>query len=76
MRLLYGAGSSKLVLRNNLEAWDGVGGEKEVQEGKDICIPMADSCLGLTENSKILQSNYPSIKNKLIKNKKICFKNQ
>ena len=27
----------------------------------NICIPMADSCWGLTENSKILQSNYPSI---------------
>ena len=49
----------------NLEGWDGEGGGKEVQKGKDICIPMADSCLGLTENSKILQSNYPSIKNKL-----------
>ena len=23
-------------------------------KGRDICIPMADSCLGLTENSKIL----------------------
>ena len=44
MRLLHDAGSSKLVLCDNLEAWDGVGGEKEVQEGKDICIPMADSC--------------------------------
>ena len=44
MRLLHDAGGSKLVLYDNLEAWDGVGGEKEVQEGKDICIPMADSC--------------------------------
>ena len=32
----------------------------------DICIPMADACWGLTENNKILQSNYPSIK-KIIK---------
>ena len=35
----------------------GVGGEgdgREVQKGGDICIPMADSCWGLTENSKIL----------------------
>ena len=39
-------------------------------EGGDICIPMADSCWGLTENNKILESNYPSIKNKLIKKKK------
>ena len=28
---------------------------------------MADTCWGLTENNKILQSNYRSIKNKLIK---------
>ena len=35
----------------------GVGGEgdrREVKKGRDICIPMADSCLGLTENNKIL----------------------
>ena len=28
----------------NLEGWDGAGGEKEVQKGGDICIPMANSC--------------------------------
>ena len=27
---------------------------REVQKGKDICIPVADSCWGLTENKKIL----------------------
>ena len=32
--------------------WRGNG--REVQKGWDICIPMADSCLGLTENDKIL----------------------
>ena len=32
----------------------GMGDRREVQEGGDICIPMADSCLGLTENSKIM----------------------
>ena len=37
---------------------------------RNICIPMTDSCWGLTENSKILYSNYSSIKNKLIKKKK------
>ena len=26
------------------EEWDGEGGGREVQEGEDICIPMADSC--------------------------------
>ena len=24
--------------------WDRVGDEREVQKGRDICIPMADSC--------------------------------
>ena len=28
----------------NLEAWDGEGDGREVQEGGDICIPMVDSC--------------------------------
>ena len=32
--------------------WRGNG--REVQKGWDICIPIADSCLGLTENDKIL----------------------
>ena len=34
----------------NLEGWMG----REIQKAGDICIPMADSCGGLTENSKIL----------------------
>ena len=38
----------------NLEGQDSEGEGKEVQEGGDICIPMADSCSGLTENSTIL----------------------
>ena len=28
----------------NLEAWDGEGNGREVENGGDICIPMADSC--------------------------------
>ena len=36
---------------------------REAQEGGDMCIPMADSCGYLTENNKLMQSNYPSIKN-------------
>ena len=28
----------------NLEGWDGEGNGREVQNGEDICIPMADSC--------------------------------
>ena len=37
-----------------LEVWDGEGDKREFQKGRDICIPMADSGWGLTENSKIL----------------------
>ena len=28
----------------NLEGWDGEGDRREVQEGGNICTPMADSC--------------------------------
>ena len=42
--VLYDAGSSNLVLCDNLEGWDGEGGGTEVQEEGDIGIPMADSC--------------------------------
>ena len=38
----------------NLEGWDEVGDGREVQKGRDVCIPMADSCWSLTENKKIL----------------------
>ena len=38
----------------NLEGWNGKGDEREVHEGGDIFIPMADSCCGLTENKKTL----------------------
>ena len=41
----------------NLEEWDG-GDGKEVQKGGDICIPVANSCWGLTENSKICKAKY------------------
>ena len=38
----------------NPERWDGEEDRREVQKGGDICIPLADSCGVLTENSKIL----------------------
>ena len=38
----------------NLEGWGREGDGREVQKGGDICIPMTDSCWGLTENNKIL----------------------
>ena len=41
-------------LCNNLEGWDGEGGGREVQEGGDICIPMADSCWCVAETNTIL----------------------
>ena len=44
---------------DNLEGWDGVGGEREVQEE-----PMADSCGCMAETNTILQSSPPSIKGK------------
>ena len=28
----------------NLEEWDGVKDGRELQKGRDICIPMTDSC--------------------------------
>ena len=37
-------GCSNLVLRDNLQGWEGVGGVREVHEGGDTCIPMAGSC--------------------------------
>ena len=52
--LLYYAGSSKLVLCDSLEGWDRVGGGREVQEGGDICILMADSCWCMAEINTIL----------------------
>ena len=53
----------------NLEEWEGEGDGREGQKGGGVCIPMADSCCGLTENNKTLQSNYPSIKYKLKRKK-------
>ena len=49
--------------------WYGEGDGREVQKRGDICIPMVNSYWSLTENSKILQSNYPSIKKKSLKKK-------
>ena len=51
---------------DNPEGSDGVGIGREVQEGGDICVPMADSCWYMAETNTILQSNYPPIKNKYI----------
>ena len=42
--LLYDTRNTKPVLWENLERWNGKGGGRGVQEGGDICIPMAASC--------------------------------
>ena len=34
----------KQGLCDNLEVWDGEGDGKEVQEGGDMCLPVADLC--------------------------------
>ena len=44
----------KLVLCNNLEGWDGVGGGREFPEGGDIRVPMADACWCMAETNTIL----------------------
>ena len=44
----------KLGLCNNLVGWDGQGDGRELQEGGDIGIPMADSCRYLAETNIIL----------------------
>ena len=58
---LYDTGSSTGAL-DNLEGWDGAGGGKKVQEGGDICIPMADSCSCVAETNTALQSSHLSFK--------------
>ena len=42
--LMHETGCSWLVYWDDPEGWDGEGGGREVQEGGDIGIPMADSC--------------------------------
>jgi len=44
----------RLDVNNNLEGWDEVGGGREVQEGGDKCISIADSCCYMAEANTIL----------------------
>ena len=41
-------------LCDNREGWDGEGDGREVWEGGDVGVPVADSCSWLIENRKIL----------------------
>ena len=49
--LLYDVGSANLVLCDDTVEWDGMGGEREVQDRGDICILMADSCCCMAESN-------------------------
>ena len=49
------------MLSDDLEEWERVGGGRGVQEGGDICIPVADSCWCVAKTITILLSNYPLI---------------
>ena len=42
--LLYGSGNSNSGSVSTQSGWDGEGNGREVQEGGDLCTPMADSC--------------------------------
>ena len=53
-KLLYNTASPTLVLCDNLEGWDRVEGRRELQEGGDICISVADSCCCTAEANTIL----------------------
>ena len=48
------AGSSNLVLCDNLKGWGEEGGRRKIQEGGDICIPMANSCCYMAETNTVL----------------------
>ena len=51
--LLYDVGSSNPVLCDYLEGWDGMGSEREFQEGGDVCMPMASLCWYMAETNTI-----------------------
>ena len=61
------------MLCDDLEGWDVVGGGREVQEGGNMWIPMADSRCCMAETNTALYSNYPSVKNKFILKKDFHF---
>ena len=52
--LLYYTGSPNPVLCEDLKGWNGVGGGREVQEGGDMSVPMADSCVYMSKTNTIL----------------------
>ena len=53
------------MLCDDLEGWDGEGG-RDIQEGGDICIRIADSLYCTAETNTALQSSYTPIKKKSV----------
>ena len=51
---MHETGHSKLVLWDNPEGWGGEGDGRGVQDGGDICAPMADSCQCMAKTTTIL----------------------
>ena len=49
--LMHGTGCPGLVHWDDPERWDGEGGGRKVQDGGDICVPMADSCWCMVETN-------------------------
>ena len=46
------------MLCDNLEGWDGVGHRREIQEGGDLHIPVADSCGHMAEiNTTVIKQS-------------------
>ena len=64
----------KLSLCNNLEGWDGERDGKEIQEGGDVCIPMADSYWCLAETAQFCKAVILQLKNKFKIVEKMKFK--
>ena len=57
----------KQGLSIHLEGWDGEGDGRKVQKGGDICIPLAESCWGLTENNEICKAIILQLKSYYLK---------
>ena len=54
--------------------WEGEEGGRGIQEGGEICIPMADLCWCLAETTQFCRAINLQLKNKLIKKLKIYLK--
>ena len=52
--LMYDTGNPKLELCDNQEGWGAKVGEKGAQKGGVTGMPMADSCLCMTESNTML----------------------